>query len=515
MPEPLPRLDPTTLPEPVDIADNRAALADVRAVIDAGPFNDTWESLRAYKPPLWYVDAKFGIFVHWGLYSVPAFRNEWYPRYMYREGTDYYEHHISTYGPQREFGYKDFIPSFTMKRFDPDMWVALFRRAGAQFVMPVAEHHDGFALYDTDRSRWSSTRLGPRRDIVGDLLDATDRAWMVRAASSHRAEHWYFLCGGQDFDSDVRDPAYYDFYGPAQRAETGPNQAFLEDWLLRTIEIIDKYRPQVLWFDFWIEHPAFEPYLRMLASYYYNRAAAWGREVVINYKWDAFKEGTAVYDIERGTAGGIRPVVWQNDTAVQRTAWGWIEGHDYKSVREVLAELADTVSKNGVLLLNVGPKPDGTIPQEEQRILEEIGDWLARNGEAIYGTRPWVIPAEGSGRFETGSFVHGEAPRVFGSGDVRFTTRAWATREYLYAILLAHPEDGIARIRSLGSAAGLLDREIRAVHQLGPRREATWTQTPHALEVTLDGDPEPHGGPVIRLQLAPRNEPERPEIVFD
>ena len=364
----------------------------MKQVIDAGPYDATWESLQSYRAPLWYHDGKFGIFLHWGVFSVPAFEDEWYSRNMYLQGTKPFEHHVTTYGSQREFGYKDFIPSFTMDKFQPDDWAALFKQAGAQFVVPVAEHHDGFALYDTDRSRWSVAQMGPRRDVFRQLGDAVDRAWMVLGASSHRAEHWFFMNGGSRFDSDVRDPAYADFYGPAQREEIAPNERFLEDWLLRCVEIVDKYRPQIFYFDWWIESAAFEPYLRRFAAYYYNRAAEWGREVVINFKWNAFAPGSAVYDIERGAMGGIRDDVWQNDTSVSRTSWSWVEGHDYKGAHELIAELADTVSKNGVLLLNVGPKPDGTIPDEERRLLTAIGEWLTRNGEAIYGSRPWIIP---------------------------------------------------------------------------------------------------------------------------
>ncbi|MBW8741014.1 MAG: alpha-L-fucosidase, partial [Streptomyces turgidiscabies] len=283
----LPPLDPSDLPDPVDVSDNTAALAGVQQVIDAGPFDATWESLQNYRAPRWYHDGKFGIFLHWGVFSVPAFEDEWYSRNMYLQGSKPFEHHVATYGPQAAFGYKDFIPSFTMDKFDPDDWAALFKQAGAQFVVPVAEHHDGFALYDTDRSRWSVTHLGPRRDVFRELGDAVDRAWMVLGTSNHRAEHWFFMNGGSRFDSDVRDPAYADFYGPAQREEIAPNERFLEDWLLRCVEIVDKYRPQTFYFDWWIESPAFEPYLRRFAAYYYNRAAEWGREVVINFKWDS------------------------------------------------------------------------------------------------------------------------------------------------------------------------------------------------------------------------------------
>lgn len=507
-PHDLPRIDPDGLPAPVDVSDNSEALARVAAVVAAGPYDATWESLQRYEPPRWYQDAKFGIFLHWGVYSVPAFRNEWYSRDMYRAGTPEYEHHVATYGPQSEFGYKDFIPSFTMEHFDPRAWATLFRRAGAQFVVPVAEHHDGFAMYDTERSRWSAARMGPERDVFGDLLQAVDDAFMVRGASSHRAEHWFFMNGGTRFDSDVLDPRFIDFYGPAQREETAPNERHLEDWLLRTVEVIDRYRPQVLWFDWWIEQPAFEPWLRTLAAYYYNRAAEWGREVVINYKWNAFAEGSAVYDIERGAMGGTPSFVWQNDTSVSKTAWCFVEGHDYKSTADLVAELVDVVAKNGVLLLNVGPKADGTIAEPEQRLLEEIGRWLVVNGQAVYGTRPWVIPGEGPTHVQAGSFVDGDAPD-YTPADVRFTRRVDATGEYVHAVLLAHPEDGNARIRSFGSSANLLGRPIRSVEVLGVDGEVTWTQTADALEVAVAGPTTPHSGPVVKVRLQTEDVPER------
>lgn len=496
-------LDPSQLPEQVDVSDNSAALARVRSVIDQGPYADTWESLADYTAPLWYADAKFGIFLHWGVYSVPAFRNEWYSREMYLKGTPSFEHHVATYGSQASFGYKDFIPSFTMSKFDPDDWAALFKRAGAQFVMPVAEHHDGFAMYDTERSRWNAARMGPARDVFGDLLEAVDRAWMVRAASSHRMEHWFFMNGGMRFDSDVRDPEYEDFYGPAQREEIAPNERFLEDWLLRTVEIIDKYRPQVLWFDWWLEQPAAEPYRLQLAAYYYNRAAEWGREVVINYKWDAYRPGTAVYDIERGAMGEIRPTVWQNDTSVSRTAWSWVEGHEYKTVAGLIAELADVVSKNGALLLNIGPRPDGTIAPEERSILEEIGDWLGSNGEAIFGSRPWVIPGEGPTETAVGSFVDSAAIEYTPS-DMRFTTRHDVTGDYIYAILLAPPVDGVARIRAFAPSSGVLSRGVREVTVLGTREKPEVSWAADALEVTIPGEARTDHGPVVKLYLEPR-----------
>jgi alpha-L-fucosidase len=502
-------LDPASLPLAVDVSDNAIALAAVDDVIAAGPYTATWESLQRYTPPRWYTDAKFGIFLHWGAYSVPAFGNEWYPRTMYKEGTATFRHHLDTYGPQRDFGYKDFLPQFRMQNFDPAAWVALFKRVGAQYIVPVAEHHDGYAMYATGRSGWSAPNIGPKSDVFGQLLSAVDQAWLIGGASTHRAEHWFFMNGGLAFDSDIQDPDYSDLYGPALRKEMNPTERFLEDWLLRTIEIIDGYRPQILYFDTGIEEPSFEPYLRKLAAYYYNRATQWGREVVINSKWSPFAPGSVVLDIERGTTSGILPYAWQNDTSVSRTSWSWVEGHDYKTATEVIAELADVVSKNGNLLLNVGPRPDGTIAEEEIELLETIGRWLATNGEAIYGTSPWAAFGEGPTKATAGAFADATSPQ-YGASDFRFTTMSEVGHDYVYAIALARPAGGHVRITSFGESSSALDRPIVDVRVLGHRGKVNWHRNAAALHV---GIPQhvlgQHGGPVVRIELAPVQEEPR------
>ncbi len=182
-----------------------APLAEIDRVIAAGPFAPTWESLAAYQAPTWYQDAKFGIFIHWGVYSVPAFGNEWYPRNMYLSDQPEYAHHQTTYGAHSDFGYKDFIPHFTGAAFDAAKWADLFRRAGARYVMPVAEHHDGFPLYACTHTQWSAVQMGPRRDIIGELAAAVRAADMTFAVSYHRAENWWFYNGGMAFPSDVQD----------------------------------------------------------------------------------------------------------------------------------------------------------------------------------------------------------------------------------------------------------------------------------------------------------------------
>ena len=328
------------------------------------------------------------------------------------------------------------MPLFKAEKFDAAQWADLFKRAGAKYVVPVAEHHDGFAMYDSALSRWTAAKMGPKRDIVGELAAAVRKEGLVLGVSSHRAEHWWFMNGGMEFDSDVQDPQYADLYGPAQPGpaprrsgrveEQGlaarPNAKFLEDWLARTCELVDKYQPQVVWFDWWIEQIVFEPYLQRFAAYYYNRGLEWGKGVAINHKYDSYPEGTTVFDIERGQLTGIRPEFWQTDTSVSKNSWSYVKNQDYKTIPSLIHDLIDIVSKNGALLLNIGPKPDGTIAEPEQEMLLEIGRWLAVNGEAIYGTRPWTIYGEGPTEVFEGAFQDTKR-KGFTAQDIRFTTK--------------------------------------------------------------------------------------------
>jgi len=472
----------------------QAAVREIRKVAQAGPFRPDWDALKAYRTPQWYADGKFGIFIHWGLYCVPAFGNEWYPRNMYLPTQPAYAYHRAVYGPQDRFGYKDFIPLFRAEKFDPAGWAALFKRAGAQFVVPVAEHHDGFPMYDCSYSRWTAARMGPKRDIVGDLAQAVRAQGMLFGLSSHRAEHWWFMNGGRTFPSDVLDPAYADFYGPAQllsgdqndpNAQPRPSREYLDDWLARTCELVDRYQPQLVWFDWWIEQRCFEPYLQTFAAYYYNRGAEWQREVAINYKHAAFPEGTAILDIERGQLKDTRALLWQNDTSVSKNSWGYISHHDYKKAEDIIQDLVDVVSKNGALLLNVGPRADGTLPDEEQHILTEVGHWLDVNGEAIYATRPWKKSGEGPTQVPEGQFTDTHRP-PFTEQDFRFTAKGDA----VYAICLKWPGAG-ARVNIRSLAVGQGGEDVKSVELLGYGQVA-WDGTPEGLYIQLpDRAPSP------------------------
>jgi len=481
----------------------KSLLAKVDRTVAAGPFHDSWESLAAWRVPAWYEDGKFGIFIHWGVYSVPAFDNEWYPRNMYLESSPVFEHHVKTYGPQTKFGYKDFIPRFTAARFNPDQWARLFKRAGARFVVMVAEHHDGFSLYDNSLSEWNAVNMGPKRDLLSLVAGAVRRHGMVFGASSHRAEHWWFFEGGMQFASDVREPRNAGLYGPAFPRRTGfenesqPDPAFLNDWLARTAEIVEKYRPQIVYFDWWIEQPVFEPYRRKFAAYYYNRAADWKRGVVINYKLGSFRPGTAVETLERGRSDVLRPIIWQVDTSISKRSWGYIENDEFRSADAIIDDLIDAVSKNGVMLLNIGPRADGTIPEEASRVLLEVGRWLEVNGEAVYGTRPWRIFGEGPTQPAGGSFQDKEQAPYTGE-DFRFTKRG----NVLYAIALAWPANGRFLIRSLGSGSPYLDRPIESVELLGAPQRVNWRQAPEGLIVESSGKPQIENAYVLRIRLA-------------
>lgn len=471
------------------------------------PFDPEWSSLLRYRVPTWYEDAKFGIFIHWGVYSVPAFKSEWYPRMMYQKGTVEYDHHIATYGPHDKFGYKDFIPQFTGAKFDAAQWAKLFKKCGAKYVMPVAEHHDGFALYDSSFTRWKATEMGPKRDVIGELAAAIRAEGMVFTLSSHRAENWFFFDGGREINSDVTNPEFADLYGPAQKyappppshdshdhdrdTKPYPDAAFLQGWLDRTCELVDKYRPQVVWFDWWIHHYAFEPYLRKFAAYYYNRGREWGLGVAINYKYNAFPEGAAVFDVERGQLDGIRPLFWQTDTAVSNSSWGYTKNQDYKTVDALIADLVDIVSKNGSLLLNVGPRPDGTIPQEDQDILLGIGKWLEVNGAAIYGTRPWKTFGEGPTAVPQGAHTDKKRP-AFTGDDIRFTTQG----ETLYATILGLRQDRSLHIRSLAGLA------IKSIHILGTGLVPSFQQNAEGLNIIIPEGVILHAGLVLKIELA-------------
>ncbi len=465
-------------------------LASITRVVKAGPFHPTWDSLAKFEIPEWYQDAKFGIFIHWGVYCVPAYGNEWYPREMYnadKSRRGIYQHHLEKYGPPSKFGYKDFIPLFKAEKFDADEWVDLFKRAGAKYIIPVAEHHDGFPMYDSDYTKWNAAKMGPGRDIIGELAVATRKAGLTFGLSSHRVENWWFYGGGRKIESDVTDERYRGLYGPArdrkesESGKTPPDKEFLTDWLLRCCELVDKYEPKVVWFDWWIAQPPVHPYLKTFSAYYYNRGTKWKKGASINYKkhgGESFPDTAGVLDIERGQLSNMRNLFWQTDTSVSKTSWGYVTNHQYKTVNSIVDDLIDIVSKNGCMLLNVGPKPDGTIPVREQEMLLEMGKWLEVNGEAIYDTRPWKAFGEGPTKVFEGAFAE-KKRKEFTATDIRFTRAK--DNSAVYAIVLGWPESGSVKIRALKAS----ECTVRGVRLLGFDAQVEWKQSVEDLEVVF------------------------------
>jgi alpha-L-fucosidase len=468
-----------------------ALLKDVDTINHQGPFRPDWESLQKYEAPAWYRDAKFGIFIHWGVYSVPAFGSEWYSRMMYVEGSPEYKYHIATYGTQDKFGYKDFIPTFKAEHFDPAAWADLFKKAGAKYVVPVAEHHDGFAMYDSGVSDWTAAKMGPHRDTTGELAKAVRAAGLHFGVSSHRVEHNFFLGPGRKISSDINDPQYAALYGPAHTWMMNPqgtplnndftyvSSAWANDWLARSAELVEKYHPDIVYFDWWIGQASIRQNLTRFAAFYYNSSLKYGEHVgVINYKDYAMQDHSGVLDIERGQLGDMRPLAWQTDTSVSNKSWGYIKDDTFKSPEFVIDELIDIVSKNGNLLLNIGPRSDGTIPEGVQQVLLDVGAWLDINGEAIYGTRPWRIYGEGPTKVAAGSF-HDTDTTHYTAEDFRFTTKG----DVLYAIGFAWPTNGQAVIHSLAVTAGA--EPVESVSLLGTDAKISFDQRSDGLHLQL------------------------------
>jgi alpha-L-fucosidase len=464
-----------------------------------GPYRADWATLINYQQPQWYKDAKFGIFIHWGVYSVPGAENEWYPRNVYQpsEGAykNFQEHYASKDPAEKDArGYKDLIPLFRAEHFDAAAWAKLFKDSGAQYVVPVAEHHDGFSMYDSGLSDWTVVKMGPKRDTLGELAQAIRAQGLHFGFSSHRAEHNFFFDGGRSIRSDVNDPKYASLYGPAHQWMSSPggggsnlendwtyvSDAWTRDWLARDTELVEKYHPEVVYFDWWIGQPRFRGAVAQFAAFYYNFAAAHGYTGVVDFKDFSMNWKAGTRDFERGQQDHIIADHWQTDTSISNASWGYIEHDTFKSPEFLVRQLVDIVSKNGNLLLNFGPRPDGAIPDEVKATLLDIGAWLKVNGEAIYATTPWKTFGEGPTQIKAGAF-HDSETKPYTAQDFRFT----AKDKTVYAIGMACPADGKATIHSLGWAHEGNSIPIASVELLGSADKVAWTQGAEALEVTL------------------------------
>jgi alpha-L-fucosidase len=473
-------------------------------------YEPTWNSIRKNIIPTWFQDAKFGIYTHWGIYSVPACgpNGTWYPYEMYRDGTFQYEYHVKTYGYPSSFGYKDFIPMFTAEKFDPDEWAELFKKAGAEFAGPVGEHHDGFSMWNSYVNEWNAAKMGPKKDVVGELEKAIRKQGMKFMVALHHAENWWFFPHWKK-KYDTSDPKYTGLYGPLHNLEGAekmpeikgkgieeewklveeemkeilrwklqdkPIKEFLDKWLAKIYEVIDNYQPDMLWFDNGLNYVQ-EHYRREFLAYYYNRAKEWGKEVVVTYKWHQLVPGTGVVDLELGRFDELTYHIWITDSTVDDgCGWGYLKDTKYKTATELIHYLIDNVSKNGLLLLNVGPKPNGEIPEEARAVLLEMGKWLEVNGEAIYGTTPWLIYGEGPHKItKPGPFNEDEKVKYTGE-DIRFT----AKDDTLYAILLGWLGEEVT-IKSI--AEKFYESEIKSIKMLGVDETLLWKMTRDGLKI--------------------------------
>ncbi|MBN1347730.1 MAG: alpha-L-fucosidase [Phycisphaerae bacterium] len=472
------------------VAGSTRLCPEARAAEPTGPFKADWDSLKKHDPaPEWFQDAKFGIYFHWGVYCVPAFGSEWYPRNMHIKDRPEYKHHVAEYGDPSKFGYHDFVPMFKAEKFNADEWAALFNKAGARFAGPVAEHHDGFAMWASKLTPWNAKDMGPKRDVTGELAEAV-RKWGMRFVTTfHHArnnQHQIVQNGKkvwtghyprvEGWPTVSEDPKLRMLYGNL------PREQFLEMWKGKLCEVIDEYRPDIIWFDSWLDEiPA--KYQTEFLAYYFNRAHEWGKEVVVTVKQRDLPHEIAVEDFEKGRADHLTKYVWLTDDTVSRGSWCYTKQLRIKSADEVLDTLIDIISKNGILLLNISPMADGTIPDDQRNVLLALGEWLGKFGEAVYGTRPWLVFGEGPTRLEKG----GHFVRMKGGykpEDIRFTRKGGT----IYAIALGWPgEKKQIVIKSFGKAKIQGDLKVTKVSMLGSPEAIPWEHRDEGLIVTTPG----------------------------
>lgn len=409
---------------------------------DVARYEPNWQSLRRVQTPQWLQEGKFGIYTHWGIYAVHAYgeNTTWYSWAMYADpNSEAREHFEGKFGELTpEFGYKDLIPMFTAENFDAEEWADLFEKAGAKFAGPVAEHHDGFAMWDSQYSDWNAAKMGPKRDIVGELEKAIKKRDMKYVTAFHHAANWFFF-PVWDENYDAGNPENAGLYGQPHEEGAVRNQEFLDEWYGKIIEVIDNYSPDFIWFDFALNDVA-EGYVKDFLAYYYNHALDNNKEVVVTYKGHDMVPGSGIRDLELGQEPNLTFNEWITDNSVDdRGAWGYAEDLTFKTPNRLIDNLVDRVSKNGYLLLNVGPKPDGTIPEGAKEVLLEMGSWLDVNGEAIYGTSPWTIAGEGPTNLgqDPSDIGFNESDIVYTSKDIRFTVKG----DDIYATFLDWPGD--------------------------------------------------------------------------
>jgi alpha-L-fucosidase len=494
-------------------------------------FQPNWASLvDGYRVPDWFRDAKFGIWAHWSAQCVPE-AGDWYARNMYIQGEPQYEHHVRTYGHPTKFGFMEIQNLWKAEHWEPEALMDLYVKAGARYFVALANHHDNFDAYNSKYHEWNVVRAGPKRDIVGTWARAARARGLRFGVSNHSAHawHWNQTAYGYDAEGPLAGQRYdawrltkqdgrgtwWEGLDP-QKLYTGRsmvipdgittirtakewheqndrvwdekapvgNPEFTRSWFLRCRDLIDSYRPDLVYFDN-SGLPLGQAGLD-IAAHYYNSSLAWHEgklEAVLNAKViPPERRAALVEDVERGFRENIEPLPWQTDTCIGH--WHYnrsvFDNHQYQPAATVIHRLCDIVSKNGNLLLSIPVRGDGTIDADEHRILVELGDWMKQNSEAIHGTRPWRVFGEGPTRVAGGMFSeHSSQP--FTSEDIRFTTKDGA----LYAIALGWPKSGVLRIAALGQDSALAPGAIERVEVLGSTQSMQFTRTRMGLEVRL------------------------------
>jgi alpha-L-fucosidase len=435
-------------------------------------FRPDVESLRQYECPEWFRDAKFGIYMHWGVYSVPEM-GAWFARNMYNEGSKEYRYMTERFGNLQEYGYKDLIPLWKAENFDPEALVTMFKEAGARYFTPVAVHHDNFDLWDSRYNKWNAVNMGPEKDIIGMFRNATLKHGLRWGVTTHLARSYSWFNTNKLSDKhglfDGNNPGYQDYYQQdngeiGHTATIDPDPKWRFEWACRIMDLIDQYNPDLLYFDGSIPFRGEDEGKTGMnvLSYYYNKNAQRhnGKNegvMCIKHSSNGYNiDGIATLDFERGYAPDILEDPWQTDDALG--PWAYVKGAEYMSVNQVIDKLVNIVSKNGNYLLNVGPKADGTLDDETISILEGIGKWLNVNGEAIYATRPWKQAEDGI---------------------VRFTQSK--DKSVLYAIALENPDNGKLNIAALASGK----HELNTVKMIGYSGKLKWKQTNEGLEIIM------------------------------
>jgi len=472
-----------------------------------GPFKPAMDSLKQYQCPDWFRDAKFGIWAHWGPQAVPM-DGDWYARGMYEPGNKHYKYHLAHYGHPSEFGYKDIIPLWKAEKWDPDRLMQLYQKAGAKYFVSMGTHHDNFFLWNSKLHNWNAVNMGPKRDVVGDWQKAAQKYGLKFGVSEHLGASFTWFQSSHRADKtgpkagvpyDGADPKWQDLYHfpaePGDKDWYSKNPKWQQQWYSEIQELVDNYHPDLLYTDGGVPFGN-EAGLSMIAHLYNSSAARNGghlalaspkaidqtlynsnasrhgghAEVVYNCKQKS--EGRWVEDLERGIMRKIDPYSWQTDTSIGD--WYYNRNWKFRPVSWVIHMLVDNVSKNGNLLLNVVQRPDGSLDPEVEEMLQQLAQWNAIHGEAIFGTRPWLVYGESSVKVKGGNF--GEDYK-YNAREIRFTTKG-AT---LYAIALGWPADGKLVVKSLAAPAG----KISTVRLLGYNRKVDWQQTAEGLVVTL------------------------------